>query len=119
MCKDFRKDKLGTSHSGREKRSGADIDQVRSYSGGMIRDVGSVCLSLRLSLSFSACGRQETEERSRYELQIGLYVCTYWPDAPRVTHTCVAKSLRHCIASTIRKRERYRGRTGREDGPRD
>lgn len=56
---------------------------------------------------------------------VRTYVRTYWPDAPRVTHTCVARSLKHRIASTIRKRKRKRarerdqGRTGQEDGPRD
>lgn len=87
MCREFRKDEPRTSHSSREKRSGdADIDQVRSYSRGMIRDVRSVCrFASSLSLPFSGYRRQETEERSRYELQrlVRTYVRTYWPDAPR------------------------------------
>lgn len=55
----------------------------------MIRDVGPVS-SLFVSVSpflSQRMGKQEPEERSRYELQIGLCVRTYRSDAPRVTHT--------------------------------
>lgn len=107
MRGEFRKDKLGTSHSGREKRPSADIGQVKSCSRGMIRDVGSVHRFASSSfLSQRVGGKKPKSVRVMNYRLACAYVRAYWSDAPRVTHTCVARSLRNRVEYNKKEREK-------------
>jgi len=68
-----------------------------------------ICLSFRFVSSFLSQrvgGKKPKSVRVMNYRLACAYVRAYWSDAPRVTHTCVARSLRHRVEYNKKEREK-------------